>query len=318
MDTRLLILVGAAALLLLALVYLIETLVASSRAKREIAVLGHAAQTLAGQVDPQPSASLETPLVLGDWTAVAGRIPEVPSEVVARTSPAAVPLRPREESPSPAPQSVPEPAPAHIIESVERSLSGETVLLLEAPPEPVSLEAVLAGLELRAAQARSRTIDAPEELLLPEHLKVQPSTTRAPEPARESLEASPPVPVPVVAPVVESVPVAPVAEIIAVTTPVAEPALLTPPAPIVPAAERPGAVAHPIPDLAAVRAPSASRHIAASSETPRDYAMVAAVELQFDDEGPRVGIRSGTRAYLEFQRIADVLWADLDRSRAGR
>jgi hypothetical protein len=46
--------------------------------------------------------------------------------------------------------------------------------------------------------------------------------------------------------------------------------------------------------------------------------MVAPVELVFDDSGPRVGIRAGTRTYLEFQRIASVLFNDLARSRASR
>jgi hypothetical protein len=90
--------------------------------------------------------------------------------------------------------------------------------------------------------------------------------------------------------------------------------------PAAPLVERPPAVAHPVPEtLAAAPADGGSRRLPASApETPRDYAMVAPVELVFEDAGPRVGIRSGTRTYLEFQRIASVLFNDLARSRSNR
>jgi hypothetical protein len=79
-------------------------------------------------------------------------------------------------------------------------------------------------------------------------------------------------------------------------------------------------VAHPVPEavVAAQLGDGSGRRSAPAPETPRDYTMVAPVELVFDDSGPRVGIRAGTRTYLEFQRIASVLFNDLARSRASR
>ena len=295
-----------------------------------------------------------------------------------------------------APRPPVEPAPADALEAVERALAGRQPGNVEVAYDPVSLDSVLASLELRAAEARSRTVDAPSELLLPERLEepvhvrssapvpgpqlspepvaapvLMPIPAPVPTPAPAPMPAPPaaaPAPVPTPAPV--RMPAPPAAAPAPVLTPAPvrmpappipapepapepEPASVSislPPLPVAvapaphPAAEpvssapepepiaaavptaiwemppaRPMAVAHEIPALPHQRSESAQlRRAVGQVETPRDYSMVAPVELQFDDDGPRVGIRSGTRTYLEFQRIAGVLWGDLKRSKSTR
>ena len=51
----------------------------------------------------------------------------------------------------------------------------------------------------------------------------------------------------------------------------------------------------------------------ASSDAP--YVLVAPVELHFTGAEGRVGVKSGTRTYDEFQRLAGILLGDLRRAR---
>jgi hypothetical protein len=44
-----------------------------------------------------------------------------------------------------------------------------------------------------------------------------------------------------------------------------------------------------------------------------EYALVAPVELHFTEGDGRVGVRPGTRTYAEFQRMAGVILAELER-----
>ena len=265
MDTRLLILIGAATVLVLALVYLIETLAVARRAKKQLMSDGPV-------------------------------IPAVP-----RTGDAAHVFLQADPLPK-APPAPEELAPPGTVSVVERALAGDYAPSPERSPEPVSLDSVLASLELRAAEANARTVDAPQELLLPDHL-LRPSVSPRPAPLRP--EPAPVAPAPV-APA--PMPVAPAP----VVAPVQPPVSQTP--------VRPAAVVHPVPEtvVAASQDQEARRRSASTPRTPRDYAMIAPVELVFDDTSPRVGIRSGTRTYLEFQRIASVLFSDLARARSSR
>jgi hypothetical protein len=49
-----------------------------------------------------------------------------------------------------------------------------------------------------------------------------------------------------------------------------------------------------------------------------DYRLVAPVELQFTGGDSRVGVRPGTRAFAEFQRLAALLLADIGETRYER
>jgi hypothetical protein len=53
-------------------------------------------------------------------------------------------------------------------------------------------------------------------------------------------------------------------------------------------------------------------------EKAHEYALVAPVELHFTTSGSRVGVRQGTRTFLEFQRLSDILWEDLRSSGGSR
>lgn len=53
-------------------------------------------------------------------------------------------------------------------------------------------------------------------------------------------------------------------------------------------------------------------------ETANEYVLVAPVELHFTTSGSRVGVRQGTRTFLEFQRLSDILWDDLRSSGGSR
>ncbi len=337
MDTRLLILIGAAAVLLLALVYLIETLAVSRRAKNreEIGAETPAILALPAAGDSSPS-TLHTPLVLGDWTPPESTAKSRPIAPVTEIAPGTVRTFPRADPYPIAPPEPPRPAPPATVAVVERALAGDYAPPPDELTGTVSLDSVLASLELRAAEARARTVDAPQELLLPERLlrpvaapmtEASPAATPAPAPVAAPVpvgaEAPAPVATPAPAPVAAPA-AAPVAQPAAVSSVIAtppseaNPASASPDAPDLPA--RPAAIAHPVPE-AVVSAPTehgTRRPTASAPETPRDYVMVAPVELVFDDLGPRVGIRSGTRTYLEFQRIASVLFSDLARSRPGR
>jgi hypothetical protein len=357
-DTRLLILIGAAAVLVLALVYLIEALAVARRAKKRGEPVSERPAMLAlpdaGHTAPS---TLRTPLLLGDWTPPERAVETRPISHVTEIAPGTVNTFPRADPHPEAPPVPPKPAPPATVAVVERALAGDYVPPPDGSPQPVSLDSVLASLELRAAEARARTVDAPHELLLPDHLLrpvVPPDPAPATLPAPMPLAAAP-APTPVVAAPAPSAPVAPVPVPIAAPAapapvapaPVApEPAPVAPapvapePAPVAPApvapepapvaapigrpapstSSRPAAVAHPVPETV-VAGPvdqGMRRQAASTPSTPRDYAMVAPVELVFDDAGAHVGIRSGTRTYLEFQRIASVLFNDLARSRSSR
>jgi hypothetical protein len=318
MDTRLLILIGAAAVLLLALVYLIETLAVSRRAKKREEETSETPAMLAlpAAGDSSPS-TLRTPLVLGDWTPPENRPESRPIAPVTEIAPWTVHTFPRADPHPVAPPEPPKPAPPATVAVVERALAGDYAPPPDELTGSVSLDSVLASLELRAAQARARTVDAPQELLLPEHL-LRPVALPATEavPVAAPVPVAPPAPVPVAPPA----PV-PVARPAAASSPIAGSPTDAAPAPASPAVPdapaRPAAIAHPVPEavVAAQTEQGARRPTASAPETPRDYVMVAPVELVFDDSGPRVGIRSGTRTYLEFQRIASVLFDGLARSR---
>ena len=358
MDTRLLILIGAAAVLVLALVYLIETLAVARRAKKRGEPVSERPAMLAlSEAGHTAPSTLRTPLVLGDWTPPERAVETRPISHVTEIAPGTVHTFPRADPHPEAPPVPPKPAPPATVAVVERALAGDYAPPPDGSPQPVSLDSVLASLELRAAEARARTVDAPHELLLPDHLLrpvVPPDPAPATLPAPMPLAAAP-APTPVVAAPAPSAPVAPVpvvpapmpaaptpAPVAPATVPVAAPAAPAPvaPAPVAPApvapepapvaapigrpapstSSRPAAVAHPVPETV-VAGPvdqGMRRQAASAPSTPRDYAMVAPVELVFDDAGARVGIRSGPRTYLEFQRIASVLFNDLARSRSSR
>lgn len=53
-------------------------------------------------------------------------------------------------------------------------------------------------------------------------------------------------------------------------------------------------------------------------EKAHEYVLVAPVELHFTASGSRVGVRQGTRTFLEFQRLSDILWDDLRSSGGSR
>ena len=270
---------------------------------------------------------------MGEWAPAADDAHDRPPLEPVTDAGAQAPSLPGTESVTPGFQV--EPAPAHAMEAFERALAGHESVSAEVAHAPVSLDSILASLELRAAEARSRIVDAPSELLLPESLALPEDMV---EPVRERLGASArepvPEPEPMAPPQVQASPEAVAVSAIetapaAMLVPVPDPARIPEPVPVrAPAPEsfreqplvaRPVAIAHEIPALPMLL-PQSSTHARATTqaETPRDYAMVAPVELQFDDDGPRVGIRSGTRTYLEFQRIAGVLWGDLKRSKSAR
>jgi hypothetical protein len=49
-----------------------------------------------------------------------------------------------------------------------------------------------------------------------------------------------------------------------------------------------------------------------------EYRLVSAVELEFTSGDGRVGVRRGTRAFAEFQRLAAMLLSDIADSRQDR
>lgn len=63
----------------------------------------------------------------------------------------------------------------------------------------------------------------------------------------------------------------------------------------------------PAPEPAPAPAPAAAPR---SADIP-EYVLVAPVELHFTGGGSRIGVKAGTRSYLEFQRLAGILLQDL-------
>lgn len=81
------------------------------------------------------------------------------------------------------------------------------------------------------------------------------------------------------------------------------------PAPTVAPPGEPLANAAPVAPPAPVPAPARQ-----GPDVP-DYALVSPVELHFTGGAGRIGVKPGTRSYIEFQRLAGILLKDLREAR---
>jgi hypothetical protein len=95
----------------------------------------------------------------------------------------------------------------------------------------------------------------------------------------------------------------------------APPAPVSEPMPPAPVPEPAPVVVEPIPLAAWLveRPVSAPAPVATAEPVPR-YSMIAPVELSFADSAGRVGVRPGTATHLKYQRLAQVLLADLHKT----
>ncbi len=297
-DPRLYILGGLLVLFLILLVYLFAALRRYRKALRQASLSAVDAPATSTQMNPErvsvasPEDLLAAPLRTGNWMPDAteasiadavGSSAETPVRVFAIPEVFADSITHEPEpEPAPEPESIPTPEPA---------------------PEP-------------------------EPALAPE-----PEPAPTPEPAPE------PAPTPEPAPAPEPEPEMPQATVHALleeligssSTPAAD-ALVPPPAvsaPPVVVHMEPEPAPEPMPPVPSVgNVLSSASAIAAAgaapvadapspspaSETSQDvpeYRLVAPVELQFTQGEGRVGVRPGTRAFSEFQRLAGLLLADV-------
>ena len=79
------------------------------------------------------------------------------------------------------------------------------------------------------------------------------------------------------------------------------------PAPAAPPREEPPVAAAPV----TVTVPVPARRV---SDVPA-YALVSPVELHFTGGAGRIGVKPGTRSFVEFQRLAGILLQDLREAR---
>jgi hypothetical protein len=333
-DTRLVILVAASALLVVSIVYFIGSLFASARARTAsnagpetvpVPTSGadKAREAMLTPVDvqgwePRPAGpvALESPTpdspAVSAWPhdlptgapsadGTAAEVLDEPDAVADELDARLVELAAATEAPPVVDENPPPPCPEATVEQEEGLLPLEAA----APPPPSHPDA---GYEM------------PAEALPP-----SPARDEWPEPETSPLvdRSSTPVlgpatgsPVPVVedaeladgllAELRESLAEAPRPE-----TP-AEPrgALAWEPSPPAPVAyEPPAPVAYEPPAPVAYEPPA--------PVAPPDYDMVAPVELMFTDGPKRIGIRPGTATFLKYQRLAAVLLGDLKKARAG-
>ncbi|KAF0209143.1 MAG: hypothetical protein FD171_784 [Actinobacteria bacterium] len=136
--------------------------------------------------------------------------------------------------------------------------------------------------------------DAPDAVEPPAELPLEPMAALRPEPAFEPLEALTPV----------------------VPTAFSTGSILSAPGalpPSVPRSPRDEAVfARPIDDASVASSPmTAPVQPVERVENAHEHVLVAPVELYFTIGHSRIGVRPGTRTFLEFQRLAEVLWDDL-------
>jgi DNA polymerase-3 subunit gamma/tau len=289
-DTRLVILVAASALLALAIVYFIGSLLGAGRARRLAASAPHtvplpmpdAAQIALTPLAPADTRFPDPPLPLAT-TAVSVTLDE-PEAFVAIQEPA---------------WAAPEPAAPEPVAWVDQEPAAPEPVAWAAPepvaPEPVAVEA-------------SEPIEPPAPL--PAWREVGTAASIPPDPV-----APPETPVPVweLEPPPAQTPIVSAAAH-------AAPDVLADLRMLSVQAERPTAVVHQPPEPSAPSdepPPPAPLAGAQPTTSPPTYAMVAPVELMFTDGPKRIGIRPGTATFLKYQRLAAVLLADLRKARAG-
>ena len=289
MEPRILILAGAGLLVLVAFVFLASTIVAGRRAKRSALRM------------PQPTAVpgpgfVDAPIDTSDW------------------------MPPDDDGVGGTAVSASDVVPGALLMSVDELIQqhSEVPAPRIEPSGGRSLDELLADI---AAMAEGTG---------PEHEAVPPASASAmPESAAppEPMVAAPPASAPVAPPEpVAPTPSASVAHIPAPPTPVEPtspahvvPAPLPGPAPLAlipePVAEEPVPLAAWLVEgrtsaqVAVAPAPAAQR----SAPIP-PYRMIAPVELSFADGQTRVGVRPGTATFLKYQRLAQVLLADLHKT----
>jgi len=346
MDTRLAILLGASALLVVSIVYFVVSLLRARAPRLPAPGPGVAVPDAA---DTSASDSLRTPLDLGHWA------PE-PQEKEWASSPADVDVAPSwsgSDEPA-APAAVGVEAAPHADEPLLESSAVENAVLPEVPPVDIDeLDVAVAELAVRAHDARPMVAQpavagpglppvdevrlwTPEsgpsavvadEPPLPELSDMYPPVEPLPAPAQLAPLAAAPDPAP--DRVWAWTPMEPEPGPEPEPEPEPEPDTKREPAPApepptgLLALEQalgmgiePEATLEPAPTPGAPASPAApSVPEPAERVLPPDYHMIAPVEISFREGGQRVGIRPGTATFLKYQRLAAVLLNDLKRAR---
>jgi hypothetical protein len=342
-DTRLVILIAASALLVVSIAYFVESLFASARARRASDAGPETVPVPTSGADKAREAMLIPVDVQGwePWPASDGQV----------------------ALGSPAPESLAVSAGPHDLSTGDPPADGTAAGLFDEP-EAVADELDERLVELAAASAEAPSVVAeppapapgPEatvreaEGLLPLEATAPPPPAQPVDGDQVRPEGLPHVPVRMERADPETVPpvdvynpaalepvtgspssvtadAAPTEDLLAelreslagsdLPEPLAEPRGLlawepSPPPPIEPVAyEPPAPVAYEPP------APVAYEPPAPVAYEPPDYDMVAPVELMFTDGPKRIGIRPGTATFLKYQRLAAVLLGDLKKARAG-
>lgn len=283
-DPRLYILGGLLVLFLVLLVYLLASL---RRYRRAL----HTARTARAQTDHEP----QLPETIGANPEHIERDVFAPVDLIPE-SVLGAPLRTGDWMPD---------APARVEESSERMPvvpeSSDFASPWETLPEP-ELEPELEPEPLPEPEAAPALAPTPEPLPEPEqrmatvHALLEELMAGSPEPAPDT-----------------GAPVAPASPTVTIPPVVVhmEPRQAAPSA---------GSVLSSASAIAAARSAveSPAPESSGAATEPHEYRLVAPVELHFTGGESRVGVRPGTRAFAEFQRLAGLLLADVGESRYER
>jgi hypothetical protein len=305
-DTRLVILIAASALLLLSIIYFIGSVIGSRRAR--------SMQAYAPPVVWSPSSDVAD---------------------VAVDLPATGPMLDVHDEPPDPPQPLPDPLePPPLADDLDARLAElapaaiQPASEVEAPPQR---DAVL--LEDVPLEAVPPEPDGPALAPLPEWHEVEGVLPAVPEPAdREEPGPAPALQIPTREPVdeppVDLLPEPPGDAPIPVppsTAPAWEPAAVVQETSAGLPASDPRALSEgPARPAAVIRDPLGAPEVfeppvpevPPAPVAPPEYRMVAPVELRFTDGPRRIGIRPGTATFLKYQRLAAVLLGDLRKARA--